>query len=290
MTMSRLLGAAAVSGLVLIAACVPLFALGLDPWAPALLAAGVLGVAAYLVVGLRAAQRDLRTLAGNLERSRRQQLAADRARQGSPGQGVSGPDPATALDGMRDEIRTRAADVTTLRDRAALRAWQMLGDRRREGVMCLVLDGHDATAILAADRTGAAFEVVDPVAGGVDGEGLGDGPGADTGLPTTPAHAVGALLIDLDRFAFGQPDRDQDAWSGFARWLRTDVPVLGFSRVPQRLSLGAAAVARATEGVLLPVVESPDTVRFDRGIEPDSELSTDPATEVATARPAEDRP
>ena len=75
--------------------------------------------------------------------------------------------------------------------------------------------------------------------------------------------------------------------------LLSDIPVLGFSRVPERLSLDAAVVARATGGVLLPVVETPDTVRFDRGIEPDSELSTEPATEpateTATVRPAEDR-
>ncbi|MGW9552001.1 hypothetical protein ACWG8W_13200 [Citricoccus zhacaiensis] len=289
MRMSRLLGAVAASSLVLIAACVPLFAWGLDRWAPALLASGLLGVAAYLVAGLRSTQRDLKTLAGNLERSRRQQLAADRARPGSPGLVVSVQDLATPLDGMRDDIRTMAADVAALGDRAALRAWQVLADRRREGVVCLVVDGHDASAILTADRTGVSFEVLDPVAGGVDGERsgdkLGDRPRAATGLPTTPAHAVGALLIDLDRLAIGRTDRDRDAWSGFARWLRTDVPVLGFSRVPQRLSLGAAAVARATGGVLLPVVETPDTVRFDRGIEPDSELSTEPAT----AQPAEDR-
>lgn len=289
MRLSRLLGAAAVSGLVLIAVCVPLFAWGLDRWGSALLAAGLLGVAAYLVAGLRSAQRDLKTLAGNLERFRRQQLAADRTPTGDPGQAVSGQDLATSLDGMRDVIRTLAADVEELRDRAALRAWQMLGDRRSEGVVCLVVDGHDASVILAADRTGAPFEVLDPAAVGIDGEGFEDGPGVATGLPTTPAHAVGALLIDLDRFAIGQTDRDRDAWSGFARWLRTDVPVLGFSRAPQRLSLGAAAVARATAGVLLPVVETPDTVRFDRGIESESETSTEPATEPATARSAEDR-
>ena len=299
MRMSRLLGAAAVSGLVLIAASVPLFAWGLDQWAPALLATGLLGVAAYLVAGLRSTQRDLRTLAGNLERSRRQQLAADRVRpsglgQTVSGQLVSGQDLATSLDGMRDDIRTLAEDVAALRDRAALRAWQVLGDRRREGVVCLVVGGHDASAIQAADRTGAAFEVLDPMTGGIDGEStagerFGDRPGAATGLPTTPAHAVGALLIDLDRFAIAQTDRDRDAWSGFARWLRSDIPVLGFSRVPERLSLDAAVVARATGGVLLPVVETPDTVRFDRGIEPDSGPGAEPATEPATVRSAEDR-
>jgi hypothetical protein len=260
--MSRLLGAAAVSGLVLITACVPLFALGLHRWGSALLAAGLLGAAAYLVAGLRSTQRDLKTLAANLEGSRRQHLTAESPRPGSTGQAVSEQDIAASLDGMRDEIRAVAADVAARRDRAALQAWHVLGDRRREGVACLLVDGDDATAILAADRTGADFEVLDPMAC----------------LPTTPAHAVGALLIDLDRFATGHADRDQGAWPGFSRWLRSDVPVLGFSRVPERLSLGAAAVARATAGVLLPVVETSDTVRFDRGIEP------------GTARPAEDRP
>ncbi|WP_313816501.1 hypothetical protein [Citricoccus sp.] len=256
--MSRLLGAAAVSGLVLITACVPLFALGLNRWGSSLLAAGLLGVAAYLVAGLRFTQRDLKTLAGNLERSRRQQLADDRPR-GSDAQAAS-------LDGMRDEIRALATDVAARRDRAALRAWHVLGDRRREGVACLMVEGDDVTAILAGDRTGANFEVLDPVAS----------------FPATPAHAMGALLIDLDRFAIGRADRDQDAWTGFARWLRSDVPVLGFSRVPERLSLGAAAGAQATAGALLPVVETADTVRFDRGIEP--------ATEPATDRATEDRP
>ncbi|GAA1119000.1 hypothetical protein [Citricoccus alkalitolerans] len=289
MRMSRLPGAAAVSGLVLITASVPLYAGGLDRWAPALLATGLLGVAAYLVTGLRSTQRDLRTLAGNLERSRRQQLAADRPRPGSPGQDVSGQELAASLDGMRDDIRTLAEDVAALRDRAALRAWQVLGDRRREGMVCLVVDGHDASSILAADRTGAAFEVLDPVTGGIDGERSAEEPTSTTGLPATPAHAVGALLIDLDRFAIGQTDRGREAWSSFARWLRSDVPVLGFSRVPERLSLGAAGVARATGGVLLPVVEAPTTVRFDRGIEPGSHHGTDPATEPSTARTTEGR-
>lgn len=243
---SRLRGLLPVLGLLLMTASVPLFALDAPRPASVLLACGILGTAAYLVSAARSTQRTLSTLSSNLGRARRQQLAADDARRETARSLTD------SLGPVHDGIQHLAGELEHLRDVPALRAWQGIRELRGEGVTCLLMGRRDAETILGTDESGAAFEVLDPEL---------------APLPATAPHAVGALVIDLD--LFGGAPADQDAWSGFVRWLRSDVPVVGFSRVPGLLALRAAAVSRATAGLLLPTVTGTQTVHFDRGIAPD---------------------
>ncbi|MEO9246538.1 hypothetical protein ABDK96_02450 [Citricoccus nitrophenolicus] len=251
MRKSRVRGVLPALGLLLMAASVPLFALDAPRPASVLLACGLLGVATSLVWTARSSHRALTTLSSNLGRARRQQLAADEAWRGGMERLLQ-----TSLEPVQDGLRTLAGEVDGLRDVPALRAWQGLHGRRREGVSCLLMGGRDAESILGADDSGASFEVVD----------LEPGTPAEALLPSAAPHAVGAVLIDVDLFDLAPMDRE--AWTGFVRWLRADVPVVGFSRVPGRLALRAATVSRTASGLLLPTVTGPHTVTFERGIEP----------------------
>lgn len=251
MSKSRARGVLPALGLLLLAASAPLFAFGAPRPASVFLACGLLGVAAYLVATARASHRALATLTSNLGRARRQQLAADEAWRDGMERLLR-----SSLEPVQDGLRDLTGEVEGLRDVPALRAWQGLRERRREGVSCLLLGRRDAASILGADDSGARFEVVD----------LGPETPAEAPLPAAAPHAVGAVLIDVDLFDLAP--RDREAWSGFVRWLRADVPVVGFSRVPGQLALRAATVSRAASGLLLPTVTGPHTVTFERGIEP----------------------
>ncbi|QCU78354.1 hypothetical protein E7744_09390 [Citricoccus sp. SGAir0253] len=284
--MNRLPGVVALLGLALAAGAVVALTVTSARWVLLLSAAGTWLVLAYLAWTARGILREVRTLrAGvavgrdrteSLVRSRAadQQALLEEARAEVRALAARVDEAAATLaagqSGLGDEVRAAAGELRSgvaelstdvaaiagspvLAESPALAAWRWLSGRRREGVCCLMVGPDDAAAVLAladgtAGRPGAAVEAWDPAAG------------APAGAPATPAHAVGAVLVDLDRAA-GTGGR---ALATFLRWLRPEVPVAGFTRVPALLPLRAARLGELADGVLLPVPVSAHGVRFVR--------------------------
>lgn len=264
MTMQGLQAASAVVGLVLLAAAALVFLLDASRWAGALLALGVLAVSAALLSATRWALREIRTVKASLGRAVQDAGRADRTHRAASRdeadrlhRGLQSVDSrldevaaAAQLDTVQEDLTTLAGEVERLRDVPGLAVWQGLAGLRREGVHCLVMGPRDAAAILAAGDTDVSFEVCDP--------------SGTTGprVPTTPAHAVGSVLVDLDLLAeYAGADRPDGmggthevdgVWETFLRWLRVEVPVAGFSRQPGQLAHRAAQLSRISGGVLLP--------------------------------------
>lgn len=269
MTMQRLQAVSAVLGLLLLAGAALAFLLQAPRWAGGLLALGILAVAAALLAASRGALREIRTVKANLgravldvgRRSRTHQAAyreqTDQLHRRLQEIRSRLEDTAAAapLDTVQRDLTALAADVERLRDVPGLSVWQGLADLRREGVHCLVMGPHDAESILAAAESETAFEICDPRGS--------TGPG----VPTTPAHAVGSVLVDLDLLtrclgtgdsaAGDTADGAAGAWETFLRWLRVEVPVAGFSRHPGQLALRAAHLSRISGGLLLPAPDVP---------------------------------
>jgi hypothetical protein len=294
-SMNRLLPGGAVLGLALVGAAAVLFALSQPRWAAALFALGALGVMAYLVLTARACLRELRTVKSNLASGRTRQDALTGAHAASH---------ASLLRETRDEVQAQARalsahvdhaveavedrlrgaahglqrgiadlaeDTTRLLDAPALPAWLDLMDHRREGVCCLVAGQHDAASVQALDEVPARIEVWQPGPHGI-------------GAPRTPAHAVGALLVDLDLVA--GLAADHAGLRAFLSWLRPDVPIAGFTRTPQMLALRSAHLCRIADGMLLPVQVSARGMRFDRSTRiPGVRESEDPATAASKEQP-----
>jgi hypothetical protein len=272
MTMQRIQAVVAAGGLVLLAAAALAFALEADRWAGALLALGLLAVAAVLLRTARLALREIRTVKANLGRTARdlgRGITAHRDAQGQASEHLQRRVQAVAarLDEVAESARLRSVqqdltalstEVERLRDAPGPAVWHSLADLRREGVACLVMASRDADAILAVEDTDTRFEVCDP--SGTPG----------TRGPATPAHAVGAVVVDLDLFARSSGADDGGAgpeagpWETFLRWLRVEVPVVGFSRFPGQLAHRAASLGRASGGVLLPAAATSTVVHFAR--------------------------
>ncbi|MGM7669986.1 hypothetical protein [Microbacterium sp. A93] len=259
MRLGRWLAGAALGGLALIVVSVPVFLLSDSGWAPALFAVGTGGVLGYLALTARSILREARTLKSSLGRLRRELIQEHAEAAGAASdvrrdlQEVTGALQGV-LDPVRQDLEALQREVGRLRDAPASQAWRDLRLDRREGPCCLVMGHADRDSLLAEEDAPGRWEHVDP---------RDSGPG---GLPAVPAHSVGAVLIDLDRFQ--GPDVGGSGWARYLRWLRTDVPVVGYTREPAQLTLRAATVSRLAGGVLLPRPVAADRVRFDRGPRP----------------------
>lgn len=286
MTTSRLLSVLAALGLAAVAVSVLLFALAVPRWAAVLLAAGTGAVLAGLLATVRRSLRELRTMKSSLARSRREQAAEARelaaalsrliSTTAEEGEAAVGPvRPATGVGTAVDPAGRDAGAEGPVRERLAapqtrpLVAWERLREERREGPCLLVMDRADAAAVAAAETAAVPFEVVDPAAGP---HGL---------LAAVPPHAVGALVLDLDRF---DPGAAGDAWRRFVHWMRPETPVAGFTREPGRLALRAASLSRASGGRLLPARTGDGMVRLDRAAGPLLEAEPPPAAAAGAPR------
>lgn len=288
-TMNRLLGGAAALGLAMVGLAAVLFAMSEPRWAATMFAAGSLGVMAYLVASARGSLREVRTVKSNLNtgwvrlHALSTSMAKDQSRrlEGLERRAAGlATDLGEAMDSVRagvsdsgrhldQQLTALARDVSPLRNAPGVVAWQDLEPRRREGVCCLVAGRDDVAAILAGADSPSRFEAWTPSAGaGPDGVFHPPGPTA----PATPPHAVGAVLVDLDLVA-GLP-LDHPALRSFLAWLRPEVPVAGYTRVPGLASVRAAHLGRISDGLLLPVPVSGHVVRYarhteaPRGLEP----------------------
>lgn len=258
MRMRRVLDGALVLGVLLLAASAILFAVDERRWASTLLVLGLGCVLSHVVFAARRTREELSTTRSNIARGRREQLERDHSAQESLDQLLN-----TRLSAVEARVEDLLREVRLLGDdladdlgeEPALTAWRDVERRRREGTVCLLMGERDGALILGQETLGVRFELLSLDNAALD----------HRASPTVPPHAVGALLIDLDLFSALTVDRDQ--WTGFVRWLRRDVPVTGFSRVPGHLSLRAGSLTRSSAGMLLPTVNGPNTVTFHRGSE-----------------------
>lgn len=281
MKKARLQGGMALLGLVLMASATVAWPVAEPRWVFAVFALGVFCVMAYLVANARALLREVRTLRSNIDRGRKQQnslLTAGTSahavriqetvlqqtqslrnrmddleglvRETGKTSESTNRDLSVQLEQLRRELSEIPGELERLLDTPAMTAWRELQPHRKEGTCCLLMGVDDTASILSLDGPPARFLTWDPAGT------------TRPAVPNIPAHAVGAVLVDLD-LVIGLAG-DHRALATFFRWLRTDVPVVGFTRTPQLLAHRAANLSRLTDGVLFPAPISVTSVRFTR--------------------------